>query len=86
MLFAHQGADAVIAYLNEHEDAERTKSLVEQEGCHRAPIAGDLQDEAHCDGVEHQIEANFGRIDILVNDAAYVTCIVLPVTGCVEAR
>src|SRR3712207_4265959 len=51
--FAKEGADVAIAYLSEHEDAERTKELVEQEGRRCVLIPGDLQEEQACrDAVE----------------------------------
>src|SRR5947209_5278974 len=49
--FAKEGADIAIAYLDEHEDAEHSKKLVEAEGRRALTIAGDLQDEDHCRGV-----------------------------------
>ncbi|GAA4322758.1 SDR family oxidoreductase [Pigmentiphaga soli] len=68
--FAKEGADVLIAYLNEHGDADDTRKLVEAEGreCHL--VAGDLGDEAHCADVVRLAVDLFGRIDILVNNAA----------------
>ncbi|AGT31046.1 short-chain dehydrogenase [Geobacillus genomosp. 3] len=68
--FAKEGADVAIVYLNEHEDAEETKRLVEQEGRRCLAIAGDIGDEAFCkEAVKQTIEA-FGKLDIVVNNAA----------------
>ncbi|OQP06980.1 NAD(P)-dependent oxidoreductase [Geobacillus sp. 46C-IIa] len=68
--FAKEGADVAIIYLNEHEDAEETKRLVEQEGRRCLAIAGDIGDEAFCkEAVKQTIEA-FGKLDIVINNAA----------------
>jgi hypothetical protein len=67
--FAKEGADVAIAYLDEHEDAESTKALVEEQGRRCITIAGDIGDEAFCkDAVARTVEA-FGRLDLLVNNA-----------------
>jgi NAD(P)-dependent dehydrogenase (short-subunit alcohol dehydrogenase family) len=68
--FAREGADVAIVYLDEHEDAEETKRLVEEEGRACVLIAGDIAREAFCRrAVERTVKA-FGRIDVLVNNAA----------------
>ncbi len=68
--FAKEGADVAILYLNEHEDADETKRLVEQEGKRCLAIAGDIGDETFCkEAVKQTIEA-FGKLDIVVNNAA----------------
>ncbi|ALA71003.1 short-chain dehydrogenase [Geobacillus stearothermophilus 10] len=68
--FAKEGADVAIIYLNEHEDAEETKRLVEQEGRRCLAMAGDIGDESFCkEAVKQTIEA-FGKLDIVVNNAA----------------
>ncbi|MGG2987663.1 SDR family oxidoreductase [Geobacillus stearothermophilus] len=68
--FAKEGADVAIIYLNEHEDAEETKRLVEQEGRQCLAMAGDIGDEEFCkEAVKQTIEA-FGKLDIVVNNAA----------------
>ncbi|KZM58307.1 NAD(P)-dependent oxidoreductase [Geobacillus stearothermophilus] len=68
--FAKEGADVAILYLNEHEDAEETKRLVEQEGRRCLAMAGDIGDETFCkEAVKQTIEA-FGKLDIVVNNAA----------------
>jgi NAD(P)-dependent dehydrogenase (short-subunit alcohol dehydrogenase family) len=70
ILFAKEGADIAIVYLNEHQDAEQTKQKVEQEDRHCLTIPGDVGDEAFCQqAVEHVVQ-QFGHLDILVNNAA----------------
>ncbi len=67
--YAREGADMTIVYLNEHEDAQETKRLVEAEGRTCLLLAGDIGDEAFChDSVAAMIE-RFGKLDILVNHA-----------------
>lgn len=68
--FAKEGADVVIVYLNEHADAEETKQAVEQKGRRCLLIAGDIGNEAFCKQVVQQTTGQFGRLDILVNNAA----------------
>lgn len=68
--FAKEGADIVIAYLNEHGDADATKSEVEQCGRKCLLIAGDVGDEKFCAEVAAKAVSAFGRIDIVVNNAA----------------
>lgn len=67
--FAKEGADVVIAYFNEHNDALETKARVEQLGHRCLVLAGDVGDEAFCQEVVGQALQNFGKIDILVNNA-----------------
>lgn len=66
--FAKEGADVVIVYLYEHEDAEVTRQRVEQLGQRCLPIACDLQDPRASVYVVEQTLASFGKIDILVNN------------------
>ncbi|MEV5408469.1 SDR family oxidoreductase [Thermopolyspora sp. NPDC052614] len=69
--FAKEGADVAIAYLDEHEDAEHTKGLVEAEGRRCVTIAGDLADADHCvEAVETAVK-ELGGLDVLVNNVAY---------------
>lgn len=68
--FAKEGADVAIMYLDEHEDAEETKKLVEQEGRRCVLIAGDIGDEAFCQEAVRKVMDEFGKLDILVNNAA----------------
>lgn len=70
VLFAREGADISIVYLNEHEDAAETKRLVEREGRRCVTIAGDVGDDEFCEQAVKQTVDAFGRIDILVNNAA----------------
>jgi NAD(P)-dependent dehydrogenase (short-subunit alcohol dehydrogenase family) len=71
VLFAREGADVAINYLSEDRDAEETKRRVEDEGRRCIAIAGDVKDPAFCeDLVAHVVEA-FGKLDVLVNNAAF---------------
>jgi NAD(P)-dependent dehydrogenase (short-subunit alcohol dehydrogenase family) len=69
--FAREGADVLISYLDEHEDARETVRLVEAAGRRGVAVAGDIGDEAHCRHVVDRAIAEFGRLDILVNNAAF---------------
>lgn len=68
--FAKEGADVAISYLDEHEDAKETKQLVEKEGRKCLLIDGDIGDEAFCRQVILQVIEEFGKLDVLVNNAA----------------
>ncbi|MDF2964168.1 MAG: YhxC [Paenibacillus sp.] len=68
--YAKEGADVVIVYLNEHDDAEETKRQVEEEGRKCLKIAGDLGTESFCKQVVDETIKQFGKLDILVNNAA----------------
>jgi NAD(P)-dependent dehydrogenase (short-subunit alcohol dehydrogenase family) len=68
--YAKEGADVAIVYLNEHEDAKETKQMVEQNGQRCITIAGDIGDEQFCQRVVEQTVNEFGKLDILVNNAA----------------
>src|SRR5688572_21110901 len=68
-LFAREGADVAILYLCEHDDAAKTKRIVEGEGRKAITIAGDLGDKAFCDRAVAETLAEFGKLDILVNNA-----------------
>jgi len=71
VLYAREGADVAIVYLNEHQDAEETKRAVEKEGRRCILISGDVSDSEFCeDAVAKTIQA-FGKLDILVNNAAF---------------
>lgn len=71
VLYAREGADVAIVYLNEHEDAAETKRYVEAEGQSCVLLPGDVRDPLFCrDAVERAVAA-FGRLDILVNNAAF---------------
>jgi NAD(P)-dependent dehydrogenase (short-subunit alcohol dehydrogenase family) len=71
VLFAREGADVAIVYLDEHEDAEDTKRAVEKEGRKCIAIPGDVSDPDFCASVVEKTVAEFGQLDILVNNAAY---------------
>ena len=70
VLFAREGAKLAIAYLSEHSDAEETKKLVEAERGECILIPGDLSKENNCRRAISKVIKKFGRIDILVNNAA----------------
>jgi len=69
--FAREGADILIAYLNEDEDANETKRLIEDAGRKAILMPGDIQEASHCRAIVDRAVASFGRIDILVNNAAH---------------
>ncbi len=71
LAFAREGAHVAISYLDEHEDAEETKRLVEGADRSALLIAGDLADEAQCARVVRETVDRFGKLDVLVNNAAY---------------
>ncbi|OWV66144.1 NAD(P)-dependent oxidoreductase [Rhizobium sp. N122] len=69
--YAREGADIVISYLDEDEDADETKRLVEQAGRKAVLVSGDIQDPALCRQIVETAVKEFGGIDILVNNAAH---------------
>ncbi|GAA1041269.1 SDR family oxidoreductase [Virgisporangium ochraceum] len=69
--FAREGADVVISYLNEHDDARDTAKHVEEAGRRAVLVAGDLRDAANCRALVDTAVAELGGIDVLVNNAAY---------------
>ena len=69
--FAREGADVVISYLDEHEDAEDTRKWVEDAGRTAVLVPGDLTDAAHCRTVIDRAVQELGRVDILVSNAAF---------------
>jgi NAD(P)-dependent dehydrogenase (short-subunit alcohol dehydrogenase family) len=71
VLYAREGADVAIAYLSEHADAEETKRAVEAEGRRCIVMAGDVADAKFCRYAVAQTLKQFGRLDILVNNAAF---------------
>src|SRR6478735_10186006 len=71
VLFAREGADVTVAYLDEHRDARETKARVEAEGRRCLLIAGDVKDSSFCDRAVAKAVRTFGRLDVLVNNAAY---------------
>lgn len=71
LAFAREGADVLIAYLNEHEDAQETARLVEEAGRKAVLMPGDLAEPDHCRAIVARAVQEFGRIDVLVNNAAF---------------
>src|SRR6478752_521890 len=70
VLFAREGADVCITYLNEHKDAKETQRLIEREGRRCLAIPGDIRSESHCRKAVEKTIKQFHRLDILVNNAA----------------
>jgi NAD(P)-dependent dehydrogenase (short-subunit alcohol dehydrogenase family) len=68
-LFAREGADVAILYLCEHDDAAKTRQIVEGEGRRAITIAGDIGDKQFCEKAVRQTVDQLGRLDILVNNA-----------------
>ncbi|MCY7952696.1 SDR family oxidoreductase [Bacillus inaquosorum] len=68
--FAKEGADISILYLDEHSDAEETRKRIEKEHVRCLLIPGDVGDENHCEQAVQQTVDHFGKLDILVNNAA----------------
>lgn len=68
--FAKEGANVAIVYLEEHQDAEETKNLIEAEGVKCLLFAGDIGNEEMCKDIVNNTVEQFGTIDILVNNAA----------------
>ena len=71
VLFAREGADVAITYLSEHKDARATKAAVEGEGRRCIAVAGDVRDPRFCERVVKRTVKAFGRLDVLVNNAAF---------------
>ncbi len=71
LAYAREGADVLISYLDEHEDAEATAALVREAGRQAVLVPGDIQHAAHCRALVDKAVASFGRIDLLVNNAAH---------------
>lgn len=70
LAYAKEGADVAVLYLDEHEDAEDTKRMIEQAGGKCILIAGDIGDESFCRDSVQKVVNEFGGLDILVNNAA----------------
>ncbi|CAM4013900.1 SDR family oxidoreductase [Paenibacillus alkaliterrae] len=68
--YAKEGCDLCIVYLNEHEDAKSTQSAIEKTGAKCLLLAGDIGDEAFCKSVVEQTIKAYGKLDIVVNNAA----------------
>jgi NAD(P)-dependent dehydrogenase (short-subunit alcohol dehydrogenase family) len=69
--FAREGADVLISYLNEHEDAAETAKYVEAAGRKAVLVPGDISEEIHCKEIIQKAIEAFGQIDVLVNNAAF---------------
>jgi NAD(P)-dependent dehydrogenase (short-subunit alcohol dehydrogenase family) len=69
--FAREGADVLIAYLNEHEDARDTADWIEKAGRKAITISGDIREEQHCNTIIEKALSELGGVDILVNNAAF---------------
>ncbi|MEU5313937.1 SDR family oxidoreductase [Streptomyces sp. NPDC021562] len=69
--YAREGADVLLSYLDEHEDAEETARWVRDAGRTCVLVSGDLADPAHCRFVVDRAVEEFGRVDVLVSNAAY---------------
>ncbi|HEX2546631.1 MAG TPA: SDR family oxidoreductase [Ramlibacter sp.] len=71
VLYAREGADVAIVYLSSHEDAEETRRCIEKEGRRCILISGDVKDSKFCNQAVEQTVKEFGKLDILVNNAAF---------------
>ncbi len=71
VLFAREGADVAVIYLNEHDDARQTADDVRAEGREALTLAGDVRDPEWCREAVAQVVERFGRLDVLVNNAAF---------------
>jgi len=71
LAFAREGADVLISYLNEEPDARETSRVVEAAGRKCVAVPGDIQDEGHCRQLVDRAVREFGKLDVLVNNAAF---------------
>src|SRR5215213_6426437 len=72
LAFAREGADVLISYLEaEESDAQEAVRVVEEAGKKAVLVPGDIRDESHCQEMVEQAMQEFGKIDVLVNNAAY---------------
>jgi NAD(P)-dependent dehydrogenase (short-subunit alcohol dehydrogenase family) len=69
--YAREGADILVAYLNEHDDAKETKRWIEEAGRKAVLMAGDIQSPQHCRAIVEKAVKELGGVDILVNNAAH---------------
>jgi NAD(P)-dependent dehydrogenase (short-subunit alcohol dehydrogenase family) len=69
--FAREGADVLISYLNEDDDAKETAKFVEEAGRKAVLMSGDISNEEHCKEIINRAVEEFGQIDVLVNNAAF---------------
>jgi NAD(P)-dependent dehydrogenase (short-subunit alcohol dehydrogenase family) len=71
VLYAREGADVAIVYRSSHDDAQETLRCIEREGARGLAIAGDVRDAAFCSEAVARTVGEFGRLDVLVNNAAF---------------
>jgi NAD(P)-dependent dehydrogenase (short-subunit alcohol dehydrogenase family) len=71
LAYAREGADVLISYYNEDEDARETQRLIESAGRKAVLMPGDIKDPAHCRAIVQRAVQEFGGVDILVNNAAH---------------
>jgi NAD(P)-dependent dehydrogenase (short-subunit alcohol dehydrogenase family) len=71
LAFAREGADVLISYLDEHEDARESAKWVEQAGRRAILFPGDISDESHCQAIIRAALDKFGRLDVLINNAGF---------------
>jgi len=71
LAFAREGADVLVSYYNEHEDAKETQRLIENAGRKCVLMSGDVKDAGHCRAIVEKAVSAFGQIDLLVNNAAH---------------
>jgi NAD(P)-dependent dehydrogenase (short-subunit alcohol dehydrogenase family) len=71
LAYAREGADVLISYLNEEPDAQETCRVVKEAGRKAVAVAGDIGQEAHCQQLVERAVREFGKLDILVNNAAF---------------
>lgn len=69
--FAREGADVLVSYLSEHQDAQETGRWIEEAGRKAKLVSGDITDPAQCRSIIDQALDTFGRVDVLVNNAAF---------------
>lgn len=70
LAFAQEGADILISYLNEHKDAKDTVEAIIKMGRNAVAVSGDVGEEKHCKSLVERVIKEFGKLDILVNNAA----------------
>ena len=71
LAFAREGADVLISYLSEDKDAQETERLVTEAGRKAVIVPGDISEETHCQALVQRAVQEFGKLDILVNNAAF---------------
>ncbi|WP_153556908.1 SDR family oxidoreductase [Roseimaritima sediminicola] len=71
LAYAREGADVAISYLSEDEDAKRTAELVREAGVKSVTLKGDLREQSTCESLIQQVVDQFGKLEILINNAAY---------------